>query len=178
MLIIGGISRYVDDDKSTKTKFYRRSDVFTFDPKTASTSKLASLPEVRSHHCAVVFDRKVYVIGGATRGDKALNSGLIKIDENWEEIAPMTVPRQGLSCSVFRGRIWACGGRSGSIRFDSCEAYHPTVSSQTQPKSLTQNLANDVTFSGRMEGRVISIRSKVFSPWVNDREGKFRIYKI
>ena len=139
MLIIGGISRYVDDDKSTKTKFYRRSDVFTFDPKTASTSKLASLPEVRSHHCAVVFDRKVYVIGGATRGDKALNSGLIKIDDNWEEIAPMTVPRQGLSCSVFRGRIWACGGRSGSIRFDSCEAYHPTVSSQTQPKSLTQN---------------------------------------
>ena len=76
MLIIGGISRYVDDSSSKKTKFYRRSDVFSFDPRTRSTSKLESLPEVRSHHCAVVYQRRVYVIGGATRGDKVSTHAL------------------------------------------------------------------------------------------------------
>lgn len=132
MLIIGGISRYVDDSSSKKTKFYRRSDVFSFDPRTRSTSKLESLPEVRSHHCAVVYQRRVYVIGGATRGDKALNSALLRVGDAWEEVEPMGEPRMGLSCAVFRGRIWACGGRNGQIRYATCEAYHPSEGWRTE----------------------------------------------
>jgi len=132
MLIIGGISRYVDDSTSKKTKFYRRSDVFSFDPRTRSTSKLESLPEVRSHHCAVVYQRRVYVIGGATRGDKALNSALVKVGDSWEVVESMAEPRMGLSCAVFRGRIWACGGRDGQIRYATCEAYHPSEGWRTE----------------------------------------------
>ena len=59
--------------------------------------------------------------------EKALNSGVMRIDEKWEAVAPMKLPRMGLSCSVFRGRIWACGGKNGTQRYNSCEAYHPTV---------------------------------------------------
>ena len=40
----------------------------------------------------------------------------------------MSEPRMGLACAVFRGRIWACGGRNGQTRYATCEAYHPSVS--------------------------------------------------
>ena len=60
--------------------------------------------------------------------NKALNSALVKVGDSWEVVESMAEPRMGLSCAVFRGRIWACGGRDGQIRYATCEAYHPSVS--------------------------------------------------
>ena len=90
----------------------------------------------RAYHCSVYFEEKVYVIGGATVDDRELSTGIILMDWGWEPIQPMISRRKGLTCSVFRGRIWACGGDAGSKlrndykKLNSCESYHPNVRSK------------------------------------------------
>ena len=57
ILIIGGLSRYEDDMTKNNKKFFRRSDVLSFDPVTNSTILLQKLPQARNGYSILhLFD--------------------------------------------------------------------------------------------------------------------------
>lgn len=144
ILLIGGISKYEDElhtyDARKKSSFIRRDFVFSMDPLINSTVMTHTLPEARAYHCSVLFENRVYVLGGEGVDKKVLNSMLVLTDWGWDHAKEMNLERKRLSCSVFRERIWACGGtmtyprrkeassgRTSAIPFPhkTCESYHP-----------------------------------------------------
>ena len=97
---------------------------------------------LRAYHCSLLFENRVYVLGGEGVDKKIFNSMLVLTDWGWDHAKEMNFERKRLSCSVFRDRIWACGGimtyhrrkeaSSGrtsvvSIPHKTCESYHPQV---------------------------------------------------
>ena len=94
------------------------SSVECFNPRTKVWEQVAPLPKPRRDFGCTVADGCIFVIGGAdtrvgTRsGPTCVNTVFCYSLESkeWEEMPGMQNARQGLSCSLFGGKIYAIGG--------------------------------------------------------------------
>jgi len=77
----------------------------------------------RGYHGSVVFNGKLYVIGGEGSGGSYLNS--ISYNSSYPAAfttvtpAAMWAGRKGLGCIVFQGKVWVIGGQTGSSAYDN-----------------------------------------------------------
>jgi len=113
---IGGMAARNTADE--KQDLYSMSLVQRFDPKKAHWEDVASLPEVRSSHDAVVLGDKLYVAGGwqlAGGTNKpawpanALVLDLAKSGATWQEF-PQPFQRRALALAAQGKRIYCIGG--------------------------------------------------------------------
>ncbi|XP_076314539.1 beta-scruin-like isoform X2 [Tachypleus tridentatus] len=75
-------------------------------------TRVADMHGARSHHCMVVFNDKIYVIGGrddSGRLSASVESYVPAIDE-WNQEKHMPLPRMGMAVVSHRGYIWVMGG--------------------------------------------------------------------
>jgi len=115
MWILGGTS-----------DFYKNNDTTLFNDVWSSADgknwklELANAPwSKRTHGKAIVFDGKIWIIGGGTRAPKAnsLNDVWSSVDGvNWTLVTDSAAwaPRIWFSALVYRNRIWVLGGWSES----------------------------------------------------------------
>lgn len=69
----------------------------------------------RRAHESVVFDNKIWIIGGVTTGEKYLNDVWSSEDGiSWIQVAKAAefLPRKGFGAAVFDNKIWVLGGVS------------------------------------------------------------------
>ncbi|XP_072044831.1 kelch-like protein 32 isoform X2 [Amphiura filiformis] len=107
--------------------------VFRYDLKNKVVKELPSLPESRFHHGAIVFNDKLYVIGGNDWENSAKDTTYV-LDpgaESWLTKRPMNIPRVGVGLAVIDGHIYAVGGTNMMARQRSAERYDPVTDQWT-----------------------------------------------
>jgi N-acetylneuraminic acid mutarotase len=120
---------------------------WVYDPSTDEWRELAPMPTPRGAGWAVELDGKIFVIGGAqanvrgnptapfTPGTPQLVLGTVEeydpATNQWRTRAPMPTPRNHLLAAAVNGKIYAIGGRLGSVQItraddtDVIEEYDP-----------------------------------------------------
>jgi hypothetical protein len=106
-------------------------------PSTAQTwTSHAPIPTPRWYPASVLFDGKIYVIGGqdSTYPYQSLNTVEVYdlLQDTWETRTAMLMDRWGLMTAVVGGRIYAIGGRTGSASqghtaSNAVEEYNPVA---------------------------------------------------
>ena len=100
--------------------------VFVFDG--TSWHRGPPLPIAVNHPGAAAIGGDVYVAGGFTPGGATNRVFVLTAgNANWRELAPMHQPRGALALISLGGRLYAIGGRDGSVQIGATEAYDPTV---------------------------------------------------
>ena len=85
------------------------------------------LPTARSGHGAVLYQGKIFVMGGeGTDRVYGQNEAYDPATDRWEAYAPMPTPRHGLGAAVVGGAIHVAGGgpiMGGSVQSAVHEAF-------------------------------------------------------
>lgn len=122
------------------------SDCWEYDSASDSWRALAPLPSARGAAAAVEVGGKIYVIGGAALpagqqsllpGSRQMVVGTVEVYDpvldRWERRADMPTPRNHHAAAAVDGKIYAIGGRIGSVfipfsnGLDLVEAYDPAA---------------------------------------------------
>jgi kelch-like protein 19 len=77
--------------------------------------------------CAVI-DGLIYAVGGACGSQ--YHSSVERyhhLENRWENMASMIMPRIGLGCAVVNRLLYAVGGYDGQSRLNQVECYNPDV---------------------------------------------------
>jgi len=116
---------------------------------------LADMPTARFGHCAVVYQDKIWIIGGKNEHNITLSS----IDcfnlqtEQWEShIADLLHPRFNAAAAVYQDTIFVIGGRNDYQRLSSVEYYDP-ISEQWKefaPLNYPREGMTAVAFEGKL----------------------------
>jgi len=120
-------------------------------------TNLPDMPTARYGHCSVVFQEKIWVIGGKSR----LNMTMSEVDcfdlntGQWlDDVPDMITPRFNASALVHQGKIFVFGG-SGFLtnKLNSVEYYDPQTNSwhefeamNYEREGLTSVVLNDTLF--------------------------------
>jgi hypothetical protein len=113
MWILGGTENFYDDNEETlKNDVWSSGDGRTWQLETrnAAWSK-------RTHAQAVVFDNKIWILGGGAWRPETIPKNDVWCSEdgvNWTEVTPAApwAPRMWFSLVVYRDRLWVLGGWS------------------------------------------------------------------
>ena len=132
----------------TSDNWYPTNRVWEYTPATDTWRELAPMPTKRGGGIALVYDNKIWVIGGAgfhplQAEDISIAAGVPHRTVNtvevfdpatgkWETKASMNIPRNHLAGGVVNGRIYVMGGRLGSSfvgasSTDAVEEYDPAT---------------------------------------------------
>ncbi len=92
------------------------NDTFEYDPKSNQWTKMAPMPTARGAMATGAIDGKIYVVGGAHKKlfrftNSNANDVYDPAKNQWESLAPIPTPRDHLTVSAFRGKLYALGGR-------------------------------------------------------------------
>lgn len=115
--------------------------------KTLTWTPLASLETPRSGAAAVEYEGRIYLAGGhynsATSGEESQLPELLRFDPAkhlWTKLRDMNVGREGLSCSVLGGLIYAIGGvPDDGGQHPIVEAFDPRVNRWYMKRSAPFN---------------------------------------
>lgn len=113
MWVLGGTSDFYQNNDTTLM-----NDVWSSLDGKEWELELANAPwSKRTHGQAVVFDNKIWIIGGGQRSPKAIAENDVWCSEdgvNWMQVTPAAQwkPRMWFSSIVYRDRIWVLGGWS------------------------------------------------------------------
>jgi hypothetical protein len=111
------------------------NDVFVFDG--AQWRGGPSLPIRVNHPGAATIGQDVYVVGGFTpEGATSRAFVLAPGAGQWREIAPMRRARGALALVAFDGRLYAIGGRDGSVEVGVTESYDPRTQAWSDHTAL------------------------------------------
>jgi N-acetylneuraminic acid mutarotase len=113
---IGGFE--ARNKKEEPADLHSVSDFSGYDPSTGHWQNLASLPQGRSSHDAVVVGSRIYVVGGwELRGsspsvwhDSALQIDLASPHPEWTELPKPPFRRRALALGEYQGKLYALGG--------------------------------------------------------------------
>jgi N-acetylneuraminic acid mutarotase len=90
----------------------------SYDPKTDSWTRLASMAYGRDHLAAVAVNGKLYAIGGRIREDRGRNLHFNEVydpaRDSWSELSPLPTARSGIAAAAVDGRIYVLGGERPS----------------------------------------------------------------
>lgn len=113
MWVLGGTSSfYMNNDSTLMNDVWSSSDGKTWKLETAHApwSK-------RAHAQAVVFNNKMWIMGGGSRAPQAIPTNDVWCSDdgvNWKRATASAEwgPRLWFSCAVYRGHMWVLGGWS------------------------------------------------------------------
>jgi kelch-like protein 19 len=77
------------------------------------------------------------------------------MENRWELVAPMNMPRIGLGCAVVNRLMYAVGGYDGNTRLNQVECYNPEQNKWTFVASMKDSR------SGRINS-MLSFKEKIF----------------
>ncbi len=156
MWIMGGTSDFYNNNDSTLM-----NDVWSSADGKEWKLELAKAPwSKRTHGQAIVFDGKIWVLGGGQRAPKAIPTNDVWCSEdgvNWTQVtasAPWK-PRLWFSTVVYRDRIWVLGGWSEE------EGNFGDVWYSKDGRSWTE-LKSDVIWSKRHEHSAFVFKDKIW----------------
>lgn len=112
-----------------------------YDPATDSWSPGVELPTAREHLAVVALNGKIYAIGGRANGNEddqyaSANEVYDPATRTWTKLAPLPVPRGGLTGLAINNRIVVSGGERGDHAFADVNEYDPATDSWTALPSL------------------------------------------
>jgi N-acetylneuraminic acid mutarotase len=123
------------------------ADVARFDPEKNSWQALASLPDPRSSHQAVLYENKLYVIGGWK-----LNGGTY--DSEWQQtlatcdlsqaqctwkVEPMPFATRAHGAAVYQDKLYVLGGLTPEGSSDDVQVYDLKAGTWSQAPSLPKD---------------------------------------
>lgn len=156
MWIMGGTSDFYNNNDSTL-----KNDIWSSADGKEWKLELANAPwSKRTHGQAIVFDGKIWVLGGGQRAPKAIPTNDVWCSEdgvNWTQVtasAPWK-PRLWFSAVVYRDRIWVLGGWSEE------EGNFGDVWYSKDGRSWTE-LKSDVVWSKRHEHSAFVFKDKIW----------------
>jgi N-acetylneuraminic acid mutarotase len=132
------------------------ADFERFDPQTKQWEKLASLPEARSSHDAVVVGNLLYVMGGWNLGkdqkwhDTALVADLSQAKPEWKELPKQPFKRRALAVAEHGGKIYAIGGMSEKSPTLDVHYYDPKTQTWSEGPKVNAMAADGPM--GKVEG--------------------------
>jgi N-acetylneuraminic acid mutarotase len=126
LYFIGGFTPMWNWHTLTKWEDNPAGDVWEYDPNQNRWRARAPMPTARGALAVGVIDGKIYAVGGKrdSRRDregkqegKILNTLEVydPATDTWQTLPPMPTPRDHLAAAVLDGRLYAIGGRYGSI---------------------------------------------------------------
>ena len=68
------------------------------------------------------------------------------MENRWELVAPMNMPRIGLGCAVVNRLMYAVGGYDGNIRLNQVECYNPEQNKWTFVASMKDSRSGMINF--------------------------------
>lgn len=123
------------------------ADVARFDPETNSWQALASLPDPRSSHQAVLYQNKLYVVGGwkLTGGtyDSEWQQTLATCDLSqtpcqWQ-VEPMPFATRAHGAAVYQDKLYVLGGLTPEGSSDDVQVYDLKNRTWSQAPSLPKD---------------------------------------
>ncbi len=118
---------------------------------------LRQMPEVRAAGGAAILKGRLYVVGGTTAGGQLATSTLV-FDlgtRRWLRGAGLSTPREHLGVAARSGRVYALGGRSGSVNYALADAWDPREGRWTVLPDMPTARGGTSATSAR--GRVVSV---------------------
>lgn len=137
--VIGGV-------KPPKYEPVTETDVYDLSEK--KWYKKAHIPVGKALFSTVVYDNKIYVLGGNVY-DRATTLEYDPARDTWTEKAPMPTPRQQLGAECFNGKIFTFGGSNGHNTdvANKFEVYNPLTNKweiKSKMKIPLQNCATAI----------------------------------
>jgi N-acetylneuraminic acid mutarotase len=126
LYFIGGFTPMWNWHTLTRWEDNPASDVWEYDPGQNRWRARAPMPTARGALAVGVIDGKIYAVGGkrdsrqdgeGKHKEKILNTLEVydPVSDTWQTLPPMPTPRDHLAAAVVNGRLYAIGGRHGSI---------------------------------------------------------------
>lgn len=125
---IGGARDHLGGPVSGAVEFY--------DPAVDGWASRAGMLTPREHLAVVAEGGLIYAIGGRSNGDEgdafaAANEVYHPHDDRWDTLAPLPVPRGGLTGVAVAGRVVVLGGERGDQTFADANAFDPATETWT-----------------------------------------------
>lgn len=107
-----------------------------YDPATDSWSSGVELPTPREHLAVVALSGLIYAVGGRANQDEgdefaSANEVYDPDARTWTELAPLPVPRGGLTGLAVVNRIVVSGGERGETAYADVDLYDPATDTWT-----------------------------------------------
>ncbi|MBI4248989.1 MAG: hypothetical protein HY611_05755, partial [Elusimicrobia bacterium] len=121
---------------------------------TGSWIKTTSLPNTRRNHSSVVFNNRIYVIGGANGGGQYSTVYFAAISSSgtvggWNTTTSLPVVLSGAKSIVFNNRVYVIGGWDGVGAAMRSEVYVAPINPDGTLGQWTQTASLPVTVSGQ-----------------------------
>lgn len=170
-------------------------NAWEYDPAADSWKALAPMPMKRGSTVAAVVDGKIYVIGGATTIDGAMDPAISApnparvlttndvydpVANVWQSRAPMALGRNHAFGGAVNGKIYVIGGRIGSAfitvssNTDVVEEYDPATNRWSGLKARMPT-ARSGGGTGIHNGRIYTAGGEVATP---ELVGAFRAVEV
>lgn len=123
-----------------------------FNPSTGTWTVLNNAPHARDHFQAVVYNQKLYAVGGRLSGgpDGLFEPQVAEVDVydfetfEWSTLPDshnLPTPRSGLGAVVYNGEIFTLGGettfnRANNSQVNTVESFNPTTNTWSSRNSL------------------------------------------
>ncbi|MEA2528252.1 MAG: hypothetical protein QOF73_5479 [Thermomicrobiales bacterium] len=110
--------------------------VEVYDPATNRWQVRADMITPREHLAVVALTGRIYAIGGRANHDEgdtfaSANEVYDPVADGWTTLAPLPVPRGGLSGVAVEGRVVVLGGERGDTTFADANAFDPATNNWT-----------------------------------------------
>ncbi|XP_061769399.1 kelch-like protein 33 isoform X1 [Nerophis ophidion] len=135
LFVVGGCHFYCENDVMKST--------YSYDPVHDVWKRCADMQEFRSNFSLVVFQGRLYAVGG----DKEMHNNLDSVEmydpkaDSWSFVHPLDQPLSGQAATIFNGKIFIAGGFDHQyVCLTSLLLYHPEAGS-THLADMTQNRA-------------------------------------
>ncbi|XP_072769222.1 kelch-like protein 33 [Nerophis lumbriciformis] len=135
LFVVGGCHFYCENDVMKST--------YSYDPLHDVWKRCADMQEFRSNFSLVVFQGRLYAIGG----DKEIHTNLDSVEmydqkaDSWSFVHPLDQPQSGQAATILNGNIFISGGFDHQyVCLTSLLLYHPEAGS-THLADMTQNRA-------------------------------------
>lgn len=135
--------------------------VYEYDPQKDKWREKAPMPTARGALAAGALDGKIYAVGGALRKffglkNSAANEVYDPKSDRWSLLAPIPTPRDHLTVSTHKGKLYAIGGRidvNYNHNLGANEAYDPK-SNQWTPRKPLPTPRSGIT-SQTLDGKIL-----------------------
>lgn len=156
MWVLGGTSDFYKNNDTTLM-----NDVWSSTDGKEWKLELQNAPwSKRAHAQAVVFDNKIWIMGGGKRSPKAIPKNDVWCSEDgvhWKEVTASAEwnPRMWFSCVVYRKHLWVLGGWSEETKNLGDVWYSKDGKNWTELKS-------DIIWSKRHELSAFVFKNKIW----------------
>ncbi len=133
--------------------------VYEYNPDADAWQRKSDMPmeTARSSGCVASLDGRMYIFGGANSGAAIEASAYDPAEDAWEQLPPLSVPREHCVAAALGGRIIIASGRSGGL-----SSFVPSTWAFDPAGRTYEELAPIPTPRGGSAGAVLSGKLFIF----------------